>query len=121
MTPELDKFIRDGLDAQIASGEPFMRKWAPKHLYRIYTETRPGISMVVKEYFEGATIYQGVGLDARTQHHKEHSTIIEIVSSNPNADERVLELAKHLRHRDGQISVLVTRIPIETWEVTGQC
>ena len=93
----------------------------PKTLFRLYTERLPfvDVSAVVARYFEGATIFDGVGLDARTQSAAENAVIIEIVSSKADAMQRALDLAGDLRVLGRQISVLVTVQEIRTFEVTS--
>jgi hypothetical protein len=92
-----------------------------KKLYRLYTEQRLSESRVVSiiaRYFEGATLTYGTGLDSRTQDARENALIIEIVSSLPDALQRVVNLAGDLRHAGNQISVLVTVQDVRTFEIT---
>lgn len=93
----------------------------PKTLYRLYTEyvlSRAKVAAIVGRYYAGATIYRGLGLDARTQDTSEEALIIEIVSSLPDALQRVVNLAGDLRHAGNQISVLVTVQDVRTFEIT---
>lgn len=95
---------------------------APKTLYRIYTQYLPGrvdVEGIIARYFAGATLYFGVGLDARTQHQSENSLTIDIVSSLPDSLQRVLDLAGDLRVAGEQVSVLVTQQDVRTFEVTA--
>lgn len=92
-----------------------------KTVYRVYTEDvfyREHLTEIIGRYFAGATIYQGTGLDARTQDGSERAIIIEIVSSLPDSLQRIAHLAGDLRHAGKQISVLVTRASVDTFEVT---
>jgi hypothetical protein len=92
-----------------------------KTVYRIYTEDVFSISRrdeIIGRYFDGATIYYGTGLDARTQDARENALIIEIVTSKPDQLQRIANLAGDLRVAGKQISVLVTRATVDTFEVT---
>lgn len=95
---------------------------AAKTLYRLYTQFLPDVDVrsIVQRYFAGATLYYGVGLDARTRDAAEESLTIEIVSSLPDALQSVLFLAGDLRIVGKQISVLVTVQPIRTFEITAE-
>lgn len=92
-----------------------------KIVYRLYTEDvhHPNDrNDIIKRYFDGATVYWGVGLDARTQDGAEAALIIEIVTSAADALQRIADLAGDLRIAGKQISVLVTRQTVDTFEVT---
>lgn len=92
-----------------------------KTLYRIYTEsvlTDAHLAEIIGRYFEGATVTWGLGMDARTQDASEQALIIEIVSSAPDSLQRIAHLAGDLRVAGNQISVLVTRQTVDTFEVT---
>lgn len=91
-----------------------------KTVYRLYTEdTRRNETIaLVKRYFEGATLSYGIGLDARTQATDENAVTIEIVTSKPDALQRVLDLAGDIREQNSQVSVLITRQSVDTFEVT---
>lgn len=91
-----------------------------KTLYRLYTQdvNRNRTIAIVKRYFEGATLTYGIGLDARTQFADENAVVIEIVSSAPDALQKVLDLAGDIRETNAQISVLITRQQATTFEVT---
>jgi hypothetical protein len=93
---------------------------AAKTLYRLYTQwlSNVDIASYIGRYFDGATVYRGIGLDARTQDASENAVIIEIVSSASDALQRVLHLAGDLRVAGNQISVLVTVQDVRTFEVT---
>lgn len=95
--------------------------FATKTLYRLYTEdlNRGRTRDIVKRYFDGATLYYGIGLDARTQANDEEAVIIEIVTSAADAVQRIADLAGDLRVAGKQISVLVTRQTVDTFEVTA--
>ena len=94
----------------------------PKTLYRLYTEHLAHVNAqgIVGRYFAGATIYNGLGLDARTQDASEDALIIEIVSSAPDGLQRAIDLAGDLRTLGNQVSVLVTVQDVRTFEITGQ-
>jgi len=91
-----------------------------KTIYRLYTEdvNRNRTIATVKRYFDGATLLYGIGLDARTQFADENAVVIEIVSSKTDALQRVLDLAGDLRENNAQISILITRHDVHTFEVT---
>lgn len=91
-----------------------------KTVYRLYTEDRARIRTraLVNRYFEGASLFYGIGLDARTQDTDEECVMIEIVTSKADAFQRVLDLAGDIRETNAQISVLITRHDVTTFEVT---
>jgi hypothetical protein len=91
-----------------------------KHVYRLYTEdvNRVATIALVKRYFDGATLTYSIGLDVRTQANDENAVTIEIVTSKDDALQRVLNLAGDIRERNQQISVLITRETVTTFEVT---
>jgi hypothetical protein len=91
-----------------------------KTVYRLYTEDvrRNATIVLVKRYFEGATLSYGIGLDSRTQSTDENAVTIEIVTSKPDAFQRVLNLAGDIRETNNQVSVLITRQDVDTFEVT---
>lgn len=93
-----------------------------KRVYRLYTETVAWVDVkaLVKRYFDGASIFFGVGLDARTQQRDELATMIEIVSSLPDALQRAVNLAGDLRQAGNQISVLLTVQDVRTFEITAE-
>ena len=93
-----------------------------KTVYRLYTEALARVDVVpyVNRYFDGATIYLGTGLDARTQDTQEPAIVVEIVSSADDALQRVLDLAGDLRVAGDQVSVLVTVQDVRTFEVIGR-
>ncbi len=91
-----------------------------KTVYRLYTQdiNRNATLDIVRRYFEGATILYGVGLDSRTQSADENAVVFEIVTSKPDAFQRIADLAGDIRVRNNQISVLVTQHNVTTFEVT---
>lgn len=92
-----------------------------KTVYRLYTENViPAFyrDEIIGRYFAGATVYFGIGLDARTQSTTEQALIIEIVTSASDQLQRIADLAGDLRIAGRQISVLVTRQAVDTFEVT---
>jgi hypothetical protein len=91
-----------------------------KTVYRIYTEdiNRVAVRAIIGRYFEGATVLYGVGLDARTQDSDEDAVVIEIITSKPDQLQRIANLAGDIRHHNAQISVLVSRSTVDTFEVT---
>lgn len=93
---------------------------ASKTVYRLYTQDTARIKTrnIVARYFEGATLTYGIGLDSRTQDSDEESLTIEIVTSKADAFQRVLNLAGDIRESNRQISVLITRHDVTTFEVT---
>jgi hypothetical protein len=96
---------------------------ALKTEYRIYTESKLStreLADVVARYFEGATIYSGIGLDSRTQDTFESAVVVEIVSSKLDSLQRALDLAGDLRVLGNQASVLVSKRDVHTFEVTEQ-
>lgn len=93
----------------------------PKRLFRLYTEHLPlryNVRSLIGRYFDGATLYYGTGLDARTQADAEDALVIEIVSSKSDALQRVLDLAGDIRALGQQVSVLVGVQDVRTFEVT---
>lgn len=118
MTGDLERYLRS-LESRKSAPAAFN---APKTLYRVYTEDKASdetLSAMVARYFPGATIYRGIGLDSRTQDAAEHAVIIEIVTSEANALQRILDLAGDIRVRFEQISVLVTQQAVTTFEVVA--
>ena len=93
---------------------------AKKTVYRVYTQdiNRNATLDIVRRYVEGATVLYGVGLDSRTQEHDENAVAIEVVTSKPDAFQRILDLAGDIRVCNSQISVLVTQHSVTTFEVT---
>lgn len=95
--------------------------FTPKTAYRVYFEDRydtNGVADIVARYFEGATIFRDAyGLDSRAIGGREPSIVVEIVSSKPNALQRVIDLAGDIRAHYHQVSVLVTRQVVDTTEV----
>lgn len=92
-----------------------------KTVYRIYTEDilpLATVTAIIGQYFASATLFYGVGLDARTQDSHENSLTIEIVTSAPDSLQRITNLAGDIRFTARQISVLVTRATVDTFEVT---
>lgn len=133
MTPALEQFLRraskasqtlvgigpgawdsDQLTRDQETAKPF---FTTKTLYRIYTEDTGDVVGLVNRYFEGATVYRGVGLDTFTQSGAELAIIVEIVSSKPDALQRVFDLAGDIQVVNNQILVLVTRQSVDTFEV----
>lgn len=106
----------DAANRKLATGPVFN---AAKTVYRLYTEDIPTVDVrgIVKRYFEGATILYGIGLDSRTQATDEDAIVVEIVSSLPDSLQRALDLAGDLRVAGNQVSVLVTRQDVRTFEV----
>lgn len=115
---DIYKLTRDQQEAAQAKSIPSHAKT----LYRIHTEdvANNGLRVrdLVRSYFEGATITFGIGLDKRTQLADEPSVTIDIVTSHTNGLAKVLALAGAIRRLNHQISVLVVRIPVDTYEVT---
>jgi len=103
-----------------AQGQATQSVGRTKTVYRLYTEdTRRNATLaIVKRYFDGATVLYGIGLDARTQTADENAVVIEIVSSKADSLQRILDLAGDIRVSNGQISVLITRQNVDTFEVT---
>lgn len=93
-----------------------------KTLYRLYTEdvAFDTVRSLIKRYFDGATILRGLGLDAATQSADEPALIIEIVSSLPDALQRIIHLAGDIRVTNAQVSVLITRQDVTTFEVNAR-
>lgn len=91
-----------------------------KTVYRIYTENLDynGVVNIIKRYFDGATITNGIGLDARTQGADERAIVIEIITSKRDQLQRIADLAGDIRAHNDQISVLVARSTVDTFEVT---
>jgi hypothetical protein len=123
MTPELEQFLRkqNRVSTPVDSVDN-VPQWTAKTVYRLYTEDVGGTRYLTKDlvraFFPGATLTYGIGMDARTQENDEENVTIEIVTSAPDAEQRIIELARALRIALHQISVLVTRSPIVTHEVT---
>lgn len=111
-------------NAQGQAGKPHDSLLQTKTLYRLYTENtlvlhRSDLLAIVGRYFNGATIYFGTGLDARTQADSEPAIVVEIVTSAVDSLQRIADLAGDLRVVGQQISVLVTRQTVDTFEVTA--
>ena len=106
-------------NAQGQSGKPDAL-FKTKTVYRLYTEdkNRNATIATIKRYFDGATLHYGIGLDARTQSTDENAVVIEIVTSKPDALQQIAYLACDLRAMNDQISILVTRATVDTFEVT---
>jgi hypothetical protein len=91
-----------------------------KTVYRVYTENlnSRAITEIIGRYFEGATITKAIGLDSRTQGASESAIVIEIITSKPDSLQRIADLAGDIRQHNSQISVLVSRATVDTFEVT---
>ena len=91
-----------------------------KTVYRVYTENlnSRAVTEIIGRYFEGATITKAIGLDARTQGASESAIVIEIITSKPDQLQRIANLAGDIRQHNAQISVLVSRATVDTFEVT---
>jgi hypothetical protein len=134
MTPELEQFLKSELASKPTtavgigpgswdSGKLAREQQSTGHIktvYRLYTEdkNRNRTIALVKRYFEGATLFYGIGLDSRTQWTDENAVMIEIVTSKSDALQRVVNLAGDIRQTNEQISVLITRQDVTTFEVT---
>lgn len=124
---QTSSLTRQMTDAQIAHAEGKRAEqtapaWnAVKTVFHIYTEFLASVdyAAIVARYFAGATLYRGIGLDSRTQADAEPAVIIEVVSSAPDALQRMVFLAGDLRVAGGQISVLLTQQPVTTFEITA--
>ncbi len=79
-------------------------------LFTLYTENRPNLAALVSRYFQGATIYNGVGL---WQGETEHSAVVEIVGTMDDL-QRVVFLAGDIREVNKQQSVLLTYGPVSS-------
>jgi|KBSSwiStaDraftv2_1062776.scaffolds.fasta_scaffold19331_12 hypothetical protein len=91
-----------------------------KTVYRVYTENlnSRAVTEIIGRYFEGATITKAIGLDARTQGASESAIVIEIITSKVDALQRIAFMAQDIRTHNAQISVLVSRATVDTFEVT---
>ena len=76
-------------------------------VYRLYTEMKPSLPRLVKEFFTGATFFRGVGLWEDTI---EKSCVIEIATDN---ELEVLLLAGKIKRVNSQQAVLVTKQAVE--------
>ncbi len=72
--------------------------------FALYTEKRDNLASIVAKYFDGATLYNGVGL---WQGDTEYSTVIEIIGSRADAN-KIQALANEIRTTNYQQAVLVT-------------
>ena len=72
--------------------------------YRLYTENAANLPKLVARYFDGATIYDGLGL---WQGEQEQSAVIEVIASRADL-QQILNLAGDIRVTNRQQSVLVT-------------
>lgn len=78
----------------------------PHTVYRLYTESRDTLTMLVAQYFRGATLYSAVGLwEGQT----EPSTTVGIIGV-PSDRARVLSLARAICIAHAQSAVLVVSI-----------
>lgn len=73
-------------------------------LYRIYTEHKANLPAIVARYFDGATIYQTIGL---WQGQTEIGAVVDIIA-RPSDRARMVSLARDIRDTNGQTSVLLT-------------
>lgn len=73
-------------------------------LYRIYTEHKANLPAIVARYFDGATIYQTIGL---WQGQTEIGAVVDIIA-RPSDRARMVILARDIRDTNGQSSVLLT-------------
>jgi len=91
-----------------------------KTVYRVYTENlnSRAVTEIIGRYFEGATITKAIGLDSRTQGASESAIVIEIITSKPDQLQRIAFMAQDIRTHNAQISVLVSRATVDTFEVT---
>lgn len=81
-----------------------------KTVYRLYTEDKPNIGVLVGRYFDGATILHGLGLWKGTY---EKSAVIEILTEDAT---KIRQLAEHIRMENRQEAVMVLRSEAEiTW------
>ena len=85
-------------------------------LYRIMTEdiNRDSIIAIVAELFESFTIIPAIGF---YRGKPENSIIIEIEDCGSNANRMVLNISDHIRRRNKQHSVLVSKIETESRSV----
>ena len=111
------------LEKKLRDDERNNRLFTRKTVYRIYTEDTyqtNELAAIVARYFEGATIFRdALGLDTRAIGGREPSVVVEIVSSKPDALQRIANLAGDIRSRFHQVSVLVSVAPIDTFEVVA--
>lgn len=117
-----DSIARLAADVTSRTNDATPALFATKTLYRLYTEHVISVTYLetlIGRYFDGATLYFGTGLDARTQDASESSVTIEIVTSAADALQRIADLAGDLRVAGNQVSVLVTRQTVDTFEVTA--
>lgn len=105
-------------------GQPGTVKFGPavgtlKARYTLHVEHVPGVDYtgIVANFFNGATIQNGIGLDSRAKDGKEYATIITIVTSATDHVARVTALAEALRSAAEQASVLIVRDDVRTTEV----
>jgi len=78
-------------------------------LYRVFTETKPGLAELVSKRFDGFTLVPATGYWLGEP---EQSTVIEIVTDDGWS---VFELAEDIKEVNGQDAVLVERIRNASW------
>lgn len=79
-------------------------------LFSVYTENAPNLPELVARYFDGATIYDGLGL---WQGAEEQSAVVEIIGHAADL-QSVAFLAADIKHVNRQQAVIVTWTPIST-------
>lgn len=82
-------------------------------VYNLYTENFPNLPDLVTRYFDGATIYDGLGVWQGTQ---EQSAVIEIIGHRDDL-QAVTHLAGDIKHVNKQQSVIVTWHRVDTLTV----
>lgn len=84
-----------------------------KHVYRLYTENAENLIELTARYFDGATLYDALGIwneairYEQPQIKQEQACVIEIVSETDRLQD-VLFLAGDIRHTNKQTEVLIT-------------
>jgi len=82
-------------------------------VYRLYTEDRPGLLVLISRYFSGATILYGSGLWLGKV---EAGAVIEILATS-NDLQSIIHLAGDIKVQNHQSSVLVTWAPVSRLDV----
>ena len=95
---QVSSLTRSLSDAQIAHHENRVVT------FHLYTETKPNLLRLVARYFEGATLFDAVGL---WKGQTERSTVVEIIGTIADL-QNVTHLAGDIGYVNAQTSVLVT-------------
>lgn len=81
--------------------------------YNLYTKEKENLGDLTNKYFDGFTIFYGIGY---WQNVKEKSAIIEIIGDKDyNTEIKIISLAYDIKLINDQKEVLITREKVETF------